>query len=319
MCMFSTITLTGAHIPDSVTLSRRETFPARQYDFHHSKLRNRPGWIAAELPKHSGHLALELGERIGGGRSAVVYSAKVVTAVPGVDCGSSSRTTDPSKQEFCVKVARPNRCRSLAREAWMYEQLTENIVQGVITPRCYGLFAAVLPPEQLPFPLWTSDDYYRDASPGHWESDDPTRDDALFDDKDKGGDCIDSPPGARELSSWVDWRPNPDVPLLSVLVMARAGRKYSLADDDWVKSNQRDVVQILDDLSLNYIMHRDFRPDNIVLAPADTRKCKVHKRVHKWNIIDFAWSVVDDPSSPGKYELISDMQRASFRNLHFTS
>ncbi|KAH9930938.1 uncharacterized protein B0H18DRAFT_991944, partial [Fomitopsis serialis] len=43
MCMFSTLTLTGAHMPESVTLSRRGTFPARQYDFQHSKLRNIPG------------------------------------------------------------------------------------------------------------------------------------------------------------------------------------------------------------------------------------------------------------------------------------
>ncbi|KAH9930937.1 uncharacterized protein B0H18DRAFT_119505 [Fomitopsis serialis] len=101
--------------------------------------------------------------------------------------------------------------------------------------------------------------------------------------------------------------------------MARAGRKYSSADDNWVESNQRDVLQILDDLSLNYMMHRDVRPANIVLAPVDTRKCKVHKRVHKWNIIDFAWSIADDPGDEGKDELIREIQQSAFSNLIFTS
>ncbi|KZT74156.1 hypothetical protein DAEQUDRAFT_807842 [Daedalea quercina L-15889] len=134
--------------------------------------------------------------------------------------------------------------------------------------------------------------YYLEARPGDLKSDDS--DDSLPDDIGKSYVCLDTP-GARELSPWVNWRHDPDAPLLSVIVMARGGRKYSLAEDDWDESNQLEIRQLLDDLSSGFILHDDFRPANIVLAPADARECIMHKCIHKWNIIDFAWSLVDDP------------------------
>jgi len=315
--MFSTLTLTGAHIPNGVSLSRRESFPARQYDFDIEEIRNRPDWVAAEVPQNCGQLSLELGERIGGGRSSVVYAAKLVAATSGKH--GDPRTDDPHIADLCVKVARPNRCRSLAREAWVYEQLPESTFQGTVTPRCYGFFATELGPEQLPFPLWSSEDYYLDASPRHWKSDDSTSDDRLYDDRNEDQECTDSPPGARELSPWLDWHPNPKTPLLSVLVMARGGRHFTLAEDDWDQSNHEDIVQMLDDFSLCYIIHVDLRPANIIHAPPNTRLCPVHKCVHKWNIIDFAWSVVEDPRDQAKFAIICDMQRAKWRNRYFMS
>lgn len=48
-----------------------------------------------------------------------------------------------SPQEFCVKLVKPQFIRSLAREAWFYEQLAE--LQGVAVPRCFGFFVAPLP------------------------------------------------------------------------------------------------------------------------------------------------------------------------------
>ncbi|KAH9842376.1 uncharacterized protein C8Q71DRAFT_691010, partial [Rhodofomes roseus] len=284
--IFSTVTLRGTHLLGPITLSRRESFPSRQFDFTIEECVNRPDWSAVEPPQNSGHLSLELGERIGGGRSAVVYSVKVIPDAP--------HTDDSRNLDLCVKVARPNRCRSLAREAWVYEQLIEGVAQGVITPRSYGFFATELVPEQLPFPLWSGEDYYMDAPSKHWEEDDPTRDDQMHDDCPEAEQCADPPPGARELSPWVDWRPNPDAPLLSILVMARGGLKFSLVEDDKDPSNQEDVKQILDDLSSCHLLHSDLRASNVIRAPRDTHECQRHKRVHRWNIIDLVWTAIDD-------------------------
>ena len=56
------------------------------------------------------------------------------------------------------------------------------------------------------------------------------------------------------------------------------------------------MEELLDDLALTFIVHADLRPANIVRAPADSQWCQRHDRVHEWNLIDFAWASVDDPS-----------------------
>ncbi|KAI0716718.1 hypothetical protein C8Q76DRAFT_725323 [Earliella scabrosa] len=309
---FSTVTLSGGHIPEPFILSRREAYPARQFNYLAAQYVQRSDWTPASLPQNGGHLHLELGERIGRGRSAVVYAAKVM---PGADGDPPS--SHPPLQELCVKIARPNRCRTLAREAWVYEQLAEGSFQGVMTPRCYGFFTANLSSNQ-PFSLWSTEDYkYVNASDG--ADDDPTRDDTLPDDKPLQAEHINDPPGARELSPWVDWRPNPDAPLLAVLVMSRAGSKYSLDEDDRDESHRKDLIAVLDDLTWSYIIHHDLRPANIVRAPQDTQKCPKHKVVHKWNLIDFAWSVVDDPlmKSPLRNKVLHETQRCAYRDSYF--
>ncbi|KZT63532.1 hypothetical protein DAEQUDRAFT_117841 [Daedalea quercina L-15889] len=62
LCLFSRLTLRGAHLPSPITLSRRESFPARQFDFKTDQLVNRSDWHAAEPPQNTGQLSLELGE-----------------------------------------------------------------------------------------------------------------------------------------------------------------------------------------------------------------------------------------------------------------
>lgn len=220
--MFTSLTITGSQVPCPVTLPRREAFPSRQYDADIPEFRTRPEWLAGDLPDDRGHLSIELGELIGAGRTAVVYAVKVVGATPGKQGIPWSK--DPYTVDLCAKVARPNHCRSLAREAWVYEQLIEGAYQGVMAPRCYGFFAIDLAPELLPFPLLSNVDDMVSSD------DDPTRDDDLPDDDNNNIVCLGTP-GARELSPWVDWRPNPDTPLLSVLLMSRGGQKYDNMTD----------------------------------------------------------------------------------------
>ena len=83
-------------------------------------------------PPVSGHLELKLEERIGEGASGTTYGAKVL---------SSSGGEMPKR--LCIKWAKGSHCRTLAREAWFYEQLhREGNCEGVITARCYGFFTA---------------------------------------------------------------------------------------------------------------------------------------------------------------------------------
>ncbi|KAH9920211.1 uncharacterized protein BXZ73DRAFT_91946 [Epithele typhae] len=303
--LFSTLTLTGGRIPKPITLSRAESFPACRFNHTRGKFQNRlGGWKAADVPKHCGHLTLKLGERLGSGRSGWVYEVEAVSIHP-----PQGRTAPPilhAKSALCIKIARPNRCRTLAREAWVYERLPEPDWQGVITPRVYGFFTTTLPPNPAAHPPWyrhhyhgsslESDDPTRDEQTSPVPSDDdPTRDDDLPDDEPK--ESYGEPgPGARELSEWLDWHPNPDAPLLSVLLMSRGGPAYSVADDDHDTKTLHDIAMILEDLSFSAILHEDIRPPNLLRAPADTQECPRHKCIHRWNLVDFPWSVVDERS-----------------------
>lgn len=78
---------------------------------------------------------LRLGERIGsGGRSAVVNAAEVPKLKNDADTHPH-----PPKERLCVKIARPNRCRTLAREVRACEQLRwRGRLQGVSAPRYHG-------------------------------------------------------------------------------------------------------------------------------------------------------------------------------------
>ncbi|KZT63533.1 hypothetical protein DAEQUDRAFT_770526 [Daedalea quercina L-15889] len=98
--------------------------------------------------------------------------------------------------------------------------------------------------------------------------------------------------------------------------MARGGRKFSMAKDDCDQSNHEDIEDILYNFSATYMLHVDLRPSNIVRAPADTQACKVHKCVHQWNIIDFAWSTIDGPGDKSKRVLICRLQQAQWRNRY---
>ncbi|KAI0716717.1 hypothetical protein C8Q76DRAFT_856140 [Earliella scabrosa] len=268
-----------------------------------NRYRNRKGWAARTPYKDRPRLSLELGERLGGGRTGVVYAARLVeTPFTKEEEGAIFDS------ELCVKIARPNRSRTLAREAWVYDQLTEGSFQGASVPRCYGFFTATLSPEQLPVGLWERDPL---------EDDDPTCDDPLPDDKPPRDQCVDEPPGSREESNWVDWKPNPDAPLLSVLVTARGGARYK-DEDDWDEDTKSEIMELLDDVSAAHVLHNDLRPVNIIRAPKNAERCKQHKHVHKWNLVDFAWSLVDHfDHDRRRAKVIRVRQRVAYQCIYF--
>ncbi|EIW83341.1 hypothetical protein CONPUDRAFT_102074 [Coniophora puteana RWD-64-598 SS2] len=269
--MFSTLTLTGINNISSITMNRGEDFPPHQFDLVTGSYVSMGKWGSSQGPQGAGHLSLRLGKRISGGGGGVVYEAEILTFGT-KESGVAPSHPLPLDQKLCIKVARPNRCRTLAREAWMYRKLGG--LRGVISPQFYGLFTASLSETQAPFP--PEEDLVR------LKNDDLTQDEFLPDD-DGPIDGL----GGRDGSKWCEWRPDPEAPMLAVLVMSGCGPAYTQRDH-WDSSTQEDVCAVLDDLSRASVLHGDLRPPNLVRAPANATPCELHQCVHKWNVIDLA-------------------------------
>ena len=214
---FSSLTLTGGCLPSHATLHRRTTFPTYQKDMATFGQIRRPDWGAAPIPVEGEHLQLKLGASIGFGRTAVVYEAEVI--------GESSLP------KLCVKIARHNRCRTLAREGWVYERLQEGVHQGVTTPRYYGFFSTEVTADWIRS-FWASEVFHLPAD--DWESVDISCDGYLPGDGGRvapsGGETV-AEVCPRDSSEWVDWKPDFAAPLLCVLVMTQGGAQYTMEDD----------------------------------------------------------------------------------------
>lgn len=86
-------------------------------------------------PGHS-ELSFSLGPIIGSGRTGIVYEVRNVSIDPIKD--DVSTKTPGYLPPLVVKVAYRNRCLSLVREAWFYEEM--ECLQGASMARCYGCF-----------------------------------------------------------------------------------------------------------------------------------------------------------------------------------
>lgn len=105
-------------------------------------------WEARAMPAGKIHADFELLERLGEGRISIVYAARLVCLrqSPGGEPLPYSSLPGLLPEQFCLKLAKAESIRSLARDAWFYEQLArEDGYQGVITPYCFGFFSAPLP------------------------------------------------------------------------------------------------------------------------------------------------------------------------------
>lgn len=103
---------------------------------------------AHDLPSN---LTIKLGECIGHGRSGLVFKVQVepVAPVAPVETSSpsgSSRISTPSTTALpalVAKIGRQHFNKWLLREAWFYEEMQS--LQGLVIPRCYGLYSALIP------------------------------------------------------------------------------------------------------------------------------------------------------------------------------
>ncbi|KIY44201.1 hypothetical protein FISHEDRAFT_78114 [Fistulina hepatica ATCC 64428] len=81
-------------------------------------------WPAASLPETDRVLEPELGKSLGHGRMGFAYVARVVR----IRARPDGKLVDPPSGfpiELCIEFANPLHSRSMAREAWFYEQLPE--------------------------------------------------------------------------------------------------------------------------------------------------------------------------------------------------
>ncbi|KAK0220475.1 hypothetical protein IW262DRAFT_1027301 [Armillaria fumosa] len=294
---FSSLTLYGLGSSDEnaaeITLSRSQSFPAPRLVRKYVRLPRIESRGPLSLPKDSAHLELELTGSISERRIGLAYSARVL-----------HNTADSDLPDLCIKLVKPKYGRTLAREAWFYEQLTrEPGCEGVVTLRCFGFFTVPLkdcldvrgqpvthikPWENITIdpPKPDSDD--TDTSTwgedrDWWLPDDPNGLDAYFKDDD----------GWKSGSPWNKWRASPSEPLICVLVLEKLC-KFFISPREYIgnKKDERGEVELNDirdvvrDVSSTGILHRDLRYCNIVQATNDV-VCPRHERAHQWRLIDF--------------------------------
>lgn len=188
--------------------------------------------------------------RLNYGRIGQVFAAKVTSI-----SSNSTSSNDPSRYNFppmCLKIVCPNRSRSLAREAWFYEQLDAQGRQGVLTPRCFGFFEADV--SGLGLPLWEArqEEIEQDRleNLSAWEEhpfygDPYVEDDTLPDDShpvkqmhDSLDACyIDDEHLSYTNSDWKDWKPDSASPRMHVLLMEQLGSHltFDIAKDPVVQ------------------------------------------------------------------------------------
>jgi hypothetical protein len=126
-----------------ISLLRSETFPACLYSSKPLEPLDLPPvstWRPIPVVQNGLHLEIRLGEPISEGRTALTYTADVVSVSR--DASGEPISFDIPKI-ICVKIAKEKHCRTLAREAWFYEQLARvDHCLGYVAPRCFGFFTA---------------------------------------------------------------------------------------------------------------------------------------------------------------------------------
>ncbi|RDB28308.1 hypothetical protein Hypma_001302 [Hypsizygus marmoreus] len=320
--IFSTVTIHGlAFTPDGVavpvTLNRSTSLPSNRTTFGpHLPCDEQEGWDSLPLPAHGLHLELELGEYLGNGRTSLTYVA-CVRHVSDSHGGVHINAPLNASAELCLKLAKPTFCRSLAREAWFYEQLPEDeAYQGIIVPKCYGLFSA--PKNSLSTPTG------KDISIRPWEEKGaklPLRypegslqskyGDDLPDDWAYRG-FMDDGRRAKIDSPWNSWRPNPESPTVSIFLMERLGEHYSEAVFRSHPESRSGLADLIEDLSSAAVMHNDFKFNNVLRAPPNSPTCPRHRKVHSWRVIDFDRSTKWGKSVPSDTEVVTANQRLDF-------
>jgi hypothetical protein len=230
----------------SIFLLRSETFPACRYSLKQVEPPSIPAWGPIPIVQNGLHLEIRLGEQISEGRTALTYSADVV-AVNQDTCRDPMSFDIP--KTLCAKIAKEKHCRTLAREAWFYEQLARvDHCLGYVAPRCFGFFTArvndcanatrksltrIGPWEKA---RKTLSDVRYDYGPKEGAEDKVPSDISLND------DLFGSPSiypnrilgkryrdvdGLRDNSLWNRWRPSPSDPTIGILLLEKLGDHIS--------------------------------------------------------------------------------------------
>ena len=184
-------------------------------------------------PEPGYHLELEIGDLIGRGSSGHVYSVRVLDI-------SSDSTDNPQIKgvldtipDLCIKLSEPNRVRTIAREAWYYEQLDAEGLQGVAVPRNYGLFTASCSSSRV-IPWRAKSWKFRRMGHDIFKDFDGSglmRLERLFwEPNGKNPACYDDEHGSHQKSKWLKYRQSCTTPLVAVMLMEKLGEPPKTKD-----------------------------------------------------------------------------------------
>ncbi|KAF9075566.1 hypothetical protein BDP27DRAFT_1315283 [Rhodocollybia butyracea] len=290
---FSSLSIHGISTSGrALNMTRAESFPANRTSCIEEECSTeKEGWDALPLPEGKSHLEIEIiGEQLGHGRISATYAARLhqILNRPG---GSPLPCSSPGlPQEFCIKVAKPQFFRSLAREAWFYEQLAG--LQGSVTPRCFGFFVAPLPEGVSWLDAWGDIESCKSESSQDEDSDEDSESclpDSL-DDEYQPWLFHEDGRQSKSSSRWNDWRQSLESPLVGVLLLelgSQLERRFE-SPAYFTEQEKRDLADLFDDLASVGIIHADFKFNNILhVTRPDAVICPRHCRVHHWQFIDF--------------------------------
>jgi len=303
-----------------VSLKFTPSFPACAVEFNNNPHPVPDSWAAKDVSTAQGTLELSLLARISKGRIGVTYSANVISATK---YGFNITSTLP--QSVCIKFAKPQHCRTLAREAWFYEQLAE--CQGTSTAHCYGFFSStfseqsntpdsLLPWCDLEHPCDPDDEDGSNLSwtpvvSSDWLPDDPPFAEEYCDTRNFKGD-----------SPWNTWNVSTqESSTISVLVLELLGEPCSEHwKNAWEKPSEglkyvsslcalrcrtdspfREDTSVMDDVGVYGLVHSDVTAFNFLrfTGEGSQARCPRHNVVHGWRVIDFDRSVKVDMENGG--------------------
>ncbi|KAF5317791.1 hypothetical protein D9619_012651 [Psilocybe cf. subviscida] len=285
--MFATVTVHNcvAGVSNSVVLRVTPSYPAPAY-YPKENCPVPRSWGRKKPSLSHGNLEVTLRERISEGRIGVVYSARVekATTGEGVDITSSLPNI------VCLKFAKQHHCRSLAREAWFYEQLHK--WQGISIPEFYGFSTATFREQALDmdnFQPWTCLRTPSKLDPGLVADTELAKEyhsmDWLWDDDPSLSDCFSSSK-FRDRSRWFQWSLDEENPKIGLIVMEKLGQACAKV---WLPNQpgdafKSDILNVLDDVAKDGLCHTDVSAWNFLQyegPETDKRRCPRHGVVHK--------------------------------------
>ncbi|KAJ3509757.1 hypothetical protein NLJ89_g5050 [Agrocybe chaxingu] len=292
--MFSTLIITDCgrsarRLPLIVSLKATTSFPASSFDFDENPHPVGDSWAAKDTSALQGVLELSLIERISEGRIGVTYSARVVSVTY-----DRSSVANALPEIVCLKFAKKQYSRSLAREAWFYEQLA--CCQGTSVPRCYGFFNSTFDEQDN-----TPDDFLPWSElkhPHNSERQDSCLTPVSVDSQDWLPDDVPlehywDHRGFKHNSPWNTWIFSEENPTISVLVLEKLGECCSEHWEEWTEPREglrEDLIAVAEDVGAAGLLHTDITSFNFLYfrgaKTADVR-CPHHGVIHDWRVIDF--------------------------------
>ncbi|KAK7677495.1 hypothetical protein QCA50_019501 [Cerrena zonata] len=261
---FVNVTLSGV-APCDIHLTRGK--PRRNRPKIDEQCKGRPPKrLPSKLPPPGTmELTLRLGQKIGSGAAGQVYEAVIQYDQ------SSPELRDMTMPPLVVKVSRPSKANSVAREAYYYEEM--ECLQGCVIPRYYGLYETAIP-AACDFEPWSKNKAYCNQ--------DTCRPHEILATPSEGTQVL-SQPDRRSKMPCSSSR-------LNILILERVEGNLSLARD---RSDdlRLELEEIYEHLATIGVDHGDVRYRNILQAPAGPNS--LPPALSPWTQDTYAYRIVD--------------------------